>query len=178
MRFSSPRGTVRATFTAHGSGRVIQIGRLLLRALRQVGSVHVLLHTPNLHLPSHDFLPFRGPPSGFRRHPFGSGIALWSRLWIPVAFRLLAFAAETIPSPLRICTAVAVGLLACTRPYRGYHVPLLQDAPDVGALFSPVDIRCSRALLLLACEITMHRSTIHKTTLVSSRLLTSSHSDG
>ena len=115
--------TMAHTFIAHGSGRVIRSGGLLLLALRQVGSVHVLAHTPNLYLPSHAFLPFRVPPSGFRQHPFGLGIALSSRLWISFAFRRLAFAAETIPSPLRGCTAVAVGLLACARPYEGYHVP-------------------------------------------------------
>src|SRR4051794_1081476 len=99
--------TVHATFIAHGSGRVIRSGRLIVLALRQVGSVHVPRHTSTLDLPLHDFLPFRGPPSGFRSHPFEVGRALSSRLWIPAAFRLLAFAAETIPSLLRIWTAVA-----------------------------------------------------------------------
>ena len=142
LRFSSPRGTVRATFTAHGSGRVIRSSRLVLLALRQVGSVHVLSYTPNLYLPSHDFLPFRVPPSCFRQHPFGLGIALSSRLWIPDAFRLLAFAAEAIPSPLRMCAAVTDGLLVLARPYGGYHVPLPQDTTDGGVLFIAVRLRC------------------------------------
>src|SRR4051794_1392955 len=87
----APRGTVRTPFKVHGSGRVIRLGWLVLLALRQVGSVHVLSHTPNLHLPSRDLLPFRVPPSCFRWHPFGLGITLSSRLWIPGAFRRLAF---------------------------------------------------------------------------------------
>ncbi len=60
LRFSPPRGTVRATFIAHGSGRVIQLGRLIVRAFGQVvGSVHVLSHTSNLYLPLRmiSFLP-------------------------------------------------------------------------------------------------------------------------
>ncbi len=52
-----PSGTVRATLTAHGSGRAIRSSRLVLLASRQVGSVHVLSYTPNLYLPSPDFLP-------------------------------------------------------------------------------------------------------------------------
>ncbi len=138
LRFSSPRGTVLAGFLAHGSGRVIRSSRLVLLALRQVGSVHMPKHTPNLCLPSHDSLPFRVPPSCFREHPFGLGIALSSRLWIPDAFRLLAFAAEAIPFLLRMCAAVTVGLLACARPYEGYHVPLPQDTTDGGVLFIAV----------------------------------------
>ena len=37
-----------------------------------------------------------------RQHPFGLGIALSSGLWIPPAFRRLAFASRSIPFPLEI----------------------------------------------------------------------------
>src|ERR687885_345444 len=90
------------------------------------------------------FPSLRSHPSCFREHPFGLGIALSSRLWIPAAFRLLAFAAETIPSPLRICAAVAVGLRASARPDGGYHVPHPQAPTDVGVLSIAVRLWCSR----------------------------------
>ena len=111
------------TLTAHGSGGLIQFHWLRVLALRPAGSVHAPRRTPNLYQPLHTFQSRRVHPSCFRQHPFGLGIALSSRLCVPAAFRLLAFAAEAIPSPLRMCTAVAVGLLACARPHGGYHVP-------------------------------------------------------
>jgi len=39
------------------------------------------------------------------------GIALFSRLWIPVAFQPLAFASWTILFPLERCAFLAVGRL-------------------------------------------------------------------
>src|ERR687885_2439219 len=90
------------------------------------------------------FPSLRSHPSCFREHPFGLGIALSSRLWMPAAFRLLAFAAEAIPSPRRICAAVAVGLRASARPYGGYHVPHPQATTDVGVLYIAVGLWCSR----------------------------------
>ena len=46
-----------------------------------------------------------------RQHPFGLGIALSSRLCIPVAFRWLAFASCNLLLPLRGWPFLAVGLL-------------------------------------------------------------------
>ncbi len=140
LRFSPPRGTVRAGFLAHGSGRLIQVHRLHLRVFRPKSSVHAPRRTSNVYSSLHTFPYLRSHPSCFREHPFGLGIALSSRLLIPAAFRLLAFAAEAIPSPLRICAAVAVGLLACARPYGGYYVPHPKDTTDLGALSIAVDI--------------------------------------
>ena len=144
MRHPTPRGTVRATLTAHGSGRLIQVRRLPMRVFRPKSSVHAPRRTSNLHSSLHPFPFLRVHPSCFREHPFGVGRPLSSRLWIPAAFRLLAFAAEAIPSPLRMCAAVAVGLLACARPYEGYHVPHPQDTTDVGVLYIAVRLWCSR----------------------------------
>ncbi len=56
-------------------------------------------HTSNVYSSLHTFPSLYDHPSCFREHPFGLGIALSSRLCIPAAFRLLAFAAEAIPSP-------------------------------------------------------------------------------
>ena len=140
----NPRGTVRATLTAHGSGRFIQVPRLHMRVCRPKSSVHAPRRTSNFHSSLHTFPFLRSHPSCFREHPFGLGIALSSRLWISDAFRLLAFAAEAIPSLLRLCAAVAVGLLACARPYGGYHVPHPQDTTDVGVLYIAVGLWCSR----------------------------------
>ena len=111
MQHPTPRGTVLAGFLAHGSGRLTQVPRLHMRVFRPKSSVHAPKRMPNLHSSLHTFPYLCDHPSCFREHPFGLGIALSSRLWIPAAFRLLAFAAEAIPSPLRICAAVAVGLL-------------------------------------------------------------------
>ena len=144
MRHPTPRGTVRATLTAHGSGRLIQVRRLHVLAFRPKSSAHAPRRTSSLHSSLHTFPLLRSHPSCFREHPFGVGIALSSRLWIPAAFRLLAFAAEAIPSPLRMCAAVAVGLLACARPYGGYHVPHPQATTDVGVLYIAVGLWCSR----------------------------------
>ena len=47
-----------------------------------------------------------------RQHPFGLGIALSGRLWIPFAFRLPAFASYDLLFPLRGWPFLAVGLLA------------------------------------------------------------------
>ena len=55
--------------------------------------------------------PMAGSPVA-RQHPFGSGMALSSKLWFSFAFRLLAFASCNIPFPLRHCPFLAVGLLA------------------------------------------------------------------
>ena len=46
-----------------------------------------------------------------RQHPFRLGITLSSRLCLPVAFRLLAFAFWSIPFPLRNSAVLTVGLL-------------------------------------------------------------------
>ncbi len=82
-----------------------------MRVFRPKSSVHAPKRTSNVYSSLHTFPYLCDHPSCFREHPFGLGIALSSRLCIPAAFRLLAFAAEAIPSPLRICAAVAVGLL-------------------------------------------------------------------
>ena len=144
MQHPTPRGTVLATLTAHGSGRFIQVRRLPMRVFRPKSSVHAPRRTSNLHSSLHTFPFLRVHPSCFREHPFGLGRPLSSRLLIPAAFRLLAFAAEAIPSLLRMCTAVAVGLLACARPYGGYHVPHPQATTDVGVLYIAVGLWCSR----------------------------------
>ena len=144
MRHPTPRGTVHATLTAHGSGRCVLIHRFHVLVFRPNSSVRAPGRTSNLYHSLHTFHGLRGHPSCFRKHPFGLGIALSSRLWIPGAFRLLAFAAEAIPSPLRICAAVAVGLRASARPYGGYHVPHPQATTDVGVLYIAVGLWCSR----------------------------------
>ena len=136
--------TTAHTLTAHGSGRVLQVHRRHLRVVRPKSSVPAPRRTSNLHASLQTFPFLRGHPSCFREHPFGLGSPLSSRLCIPGAFRLLAFAAEAIPSPLRICAAVAVGLLELTRPYGGYHVPHPQATTDVGARYSAVEIWWSR----------------------------------
>ena len=140
-----------------------------MRAFRPNGFVHTPKRTSNVDHSVHPFHRLRGHPSCFREHPFGLGIALSSRLCIPAACRRLAFAAEAIPSPLRMCAAVAVGLLELTRPYGGYHVPHPQATTDVGVLYIAVGLWCSRicsvrtgslpALCLLAGSTHMvHRS--------------------
>ena len=144
MQHPTPRGTVLAGFLAHGSGRLTQVRKLHMRVFRPKSSVHAPRRTSNVYSSLHTFLYLCDHPSCFREHPFGLGIALSSRLWIPAAFRLLAFAAEAIPSLLRMCAAVAVGLRASARPCGGYHVPHPQDATDVGVLSIAVRLWCSR----------------------------------
>ena len=144
MQHPTPRGTVRATLTAHGSGRLIQVPRLHMRVFRPKSSVHAPRRTSNVYSSLQTFLCLCGHPSCFREHPFGLGRPLSSRLWIPGAFRLLAFAAAAIPSPLRMCAAVAVGLRASARPYGGYHVPHPQATTDVGVLYIAMGLGCSR----------------------------------
>jgi len=46
-----------------------------------------------------------------RQPPFSVGIALSAQLWIPVAFRLVAFASWSFPFPLKNSAFLAVGLL-------------------------------------------------------------------
>jgi len=54
---------------------------------------------------------FQSRPSPVPRlHPFRLGIALSAPLWIPVAFRLAAFASWDILYPLEDCTSVTFGL--------------------------------------------------------------------
>jgi hypothetical protein len=144
LQHPTPRGTVLAGFLAHGSGRLIQVPRLNMRAFRPKSSVRAPKRTSNVYSSLHTFPYLCDHPSCFREHPFGLGIALSSRLWIPAAFRLLAFAAEAIPSPLRLCAAVAVGLRASARPYGGYHVPHPQATTDIGVLYIAVGLWCSR----------------------------------
>ena len=63
-----------------------------------------------------------------RQHPFGLGIALSARLWIPVAFRLAAFASWIILFPLRDSRSLrsrtgSRHTMPLARPHRGFHVP-------------------------------------------------------
>jgi hypothetical protein len=85
-----------------------------------------------------------------RQRPFGLGIALSGRLWIPVAFRLPAFASWVILSRWRICRRCRwltglKGIFPSSRPdpHRGCHVPHFRDATGVGVLFTPGP-RCPR----------------------------------
>lgn len=50
-------------------------------------------------------------PPDPRQHPVGLGIALSSRLWFPVAFRLLAFASWILLHPLEDSAVLAGGVL-------------------------------------------------------------------
>ena len=73
-----------------------------------------------------------------RQRPFRLGITLSGRLWIPVSFRLPAFASWSGPAPAgdfsrrcRWLTSIAAG------PHQGCHVPHEGDATGVGAAFTP-----------------------------------------
>jgi len=57
-----------------------------------------------------------GDAPGPRQHPFRLGIALSSRLLIPVVFRLLAFASWTILCPLETSASLTVGVPADRPP--------------------------------------------------------------
>jgi hypothetical protein len=165
--------TMAHTLTAHGSGRLIQVPRRHLRVVRPKSSVPAPRRTSNLHASLQTFPFLRGHPSCFREQPFGLGSARSSRLWIPAVFRLLAFAAQALPSPRRICAAGAVGLLACARPHGGYHVPLPQATTDVGARSSAVDRWWSRTADATCSSLSVqgqsdprdHRSTVRRRTL-------------
>jgi hypothetical protein len=78
-----------------------------------------------------------------RRHPFGSGIALSSGLWIPRAFRLLAFASWIIPFPLRSWAFLAVRVLV------GRHTAPRSSQTSLG-LRRSAPMSCDRGGCLLS----------------------------
>jgi len=74
---------------------------------------------------------------GPRQHPFGLGITLSSRLCVPAAFRLLAFASWTFLLPLEYPATLTGVVLTTVRFQGGYHVPHQGETMGVGALFTP-----------------------------------------
>src|SRR5881396_3126966 len=88
---------------------------LVLGSIFSVSPGYLRLLENIQHLPFHSHMkifpfPLAELPAP-RQHPFRVGMTLSSRLWIPVAFRLLAFASWSIPYPLRNSASLAVGLL-------------------------------------------------------------------
>ena len=99
--------------------RRLRTRRLAWRQLTPVQSVGLsVLFTGRrvLHLTSPSIVQSLPRSSGDspdpRQPPFGLGIALSARLWIPVAFRLAAFASWVILCPLGSSASLTVGLLA------------------------------------------------------------------
>ena len=77
--------------------------------------------------PAQPIRQLSGGPPGPRQPPFGAGhVALSTGLWLPLAFRLVAFASWAILFPLRVW-AVLPKIVRLTgpraRPHRGCHVP-------------------------------------------------------
>jgi hypothetical protein len=72
-----------------------------------------------------------------RQHPFRLSKALSSRLWIPAAFRPLAFASWIVLFPLGTSAVLASGLLTWVRPPWGSHVPHHREPTGVGAFYTP-----------------------------------------
>src|SRR5262245_48065925 len=71
--------------------------------------------------------------SGIARHAcLGS-----SRSWIPVAFRLLAFASWAFVSRWGVAPFLRRAYRQTTGPHRGFHVPLWGDATGEDAAFTP-----------------------------------------
>ena len=95
---------------------------------------------------SHDLLPLPRSSEDSpdpRQHPFRSGITLSARLWIPVAFRLAAFASWIILCPLGCCAFLTVGLLGAKQT-----MPPRPDSIGV-ATFRTDEIRPGRVSPLL-----------------------------
>jgi hypothetical protein len=89
---------------------------------------------------SHDEQPsYRsvGGLPGPRQHPFGLGITLSSRLWLPRAFRPLAFASWLILCPLETSATLTSSLLTWIRLHGGSHVPHYRDATGGDAFYTP-----------------------------------------
>ena len=74
---------------------------------------------------------------GPRQHPFRLGITLSSRLWLPGAFRPLAFASWTFLLPLELPATLTSAVLTTVRFHGGYHVPHHRAATGVGAFYTP-----------------------------------------
>ena len=85
-------------------GSIFSVSRSYLRLLESIQ--HRPFHS---HMKIFPF-PLAKLPAP-RQHPIRLGISLSSRLWIPGAFRLLAFASWSIPFPLRNSAVLTVGLL-------------------------------------------------------------------
>jgi hypothetical protein len=80
----------------------------------------------------------RSTSAPFRVGYLHNVVALSGRLWIPLAFRLPAFASWTVLSSWRIVPSLRRGLLAFeARPHEGFHVSHCQDAIGVGVLCTP-----------------------------------------
>ena len=119
---------------------ILPVRRLTLFARRSVAVAHGSLCRLGVRLPAHCWAasnlslrpsqPIRqlsGSPPGPRQPPFGAGHkALSTGLWLPLAFRRVAFASWAFLCPLR-AWAVLPKIVRLTgpgaRPHRGYHVP-------------------------------------------------------
>src|SRR5207248_6435235 len=66
-----------------------------------------------------------------------SDLALSSRLWIPVAFRLLAFASWAFVSRCGIPPFLRRAYRQTAGPQRGFHVPHGGDTTGVDAIYTP-----------------------------------------
>ncbi len=142
-----PLSTVQASCEAHGSSKPLSLKVAGSGCERAVGALalwfasRVRLLSPRLASNlSRNEQPSQRAESGSpdpRQHPFRLGITLSSRLWVPAAFRLLAFASWIILFPLGTSAVLTSGLLTGVRPHWGSHVPHYRAATGVGAFYTP-----------------------------------------
>jgi len=84
----------------------------------------------------------------------GWAVTLSTRLFIPVAFRLVAFAFYGIPYPLGFYSWITPSLLTTPRGvarlHWGYFVPHARDTASLGSLYTPG--ACGVLIFRLACN--------------------------
>ena len=136
--------TVRAAFTAHGSSRLVPFAGLLL-LVAPAGYGHRQAPASTFSQRFKAIAASCWSPPDPRQHPFGSGIALSSRLCFPLPF-------GRWPSLLgSSCARWGIGLpygrpTALTgRAQRGFHVSHLLSSDRVGCLLYPREDRCPRS---------------------------------